>query len=489
MFKNKILGLGLASLIFYEVSAFDHRRTLALEMKHKYAEMESVTDLSDIFSEGAFYGHFRTNTFIMNWEHELTTDTGSYIQKDHLITGIGGSGLLRTAQFYGFSATAGYYFSQAIGTLNDADIHYYGSGRSVFSRYDYLTTGRKNIGVFAEAFVQYENDDSTVRVGRQVFHSFLAAPHDVFMIPVTFEGVSLEHRFEFNTAIKAAYFPRMKLRDHSRFHHVFAVGDDPANPYSRFSQNDDSGMHRGIKLSELQARGIDDRLIILEATNISFKNVSLRANYTAVPELISSAMIEAGYHLVVDDWFIRPTVRYMHQFDDGAGAIGGANIRNRTSGYANPYSLDSYMIAARVDFIDDTFKLRLGYTAVADKGDLVAPWRGFPTGGFTRIMNQRNWLSNTRSYLTQLDYIFHKLDDLKIVARFVVQDFDDNKIGVQTDTNIASIDFLKSIWRDTLSVKLRYMHVMADPDVMTLSGVKKRDISHDEIRFEINYLF
>ncbi len=491
MFKNKILSLGLASLVFYPLSAFDDRRTLGLEMKHIYADTDEVTDLANILSEGAFYGHFRTNNFAMNWDHELTTDAGEPIQKDHFISGIGGSALYKTAQFHGFSATAGYYFSKALGSLEDEEIHFYGSGRSAFSRYAYLNTGRKNIGVLSEAFLQYKNEDTQIRVGRQIFDSFLAAPHDVFMIPVTFQGVSVEHHFEFDTSLKSAYFNKMKLRDSESFHHVFAHGDDPSDPYSRFNQNDDSAMHRGIGLSKLQDKGIEDRLIILEARNSSFENIALRANYTAVPDLISSGMLEARYHFSVGDWFIRPTLRYMHQFDNGAGAIGGANIRNRTSGYTNPNSLDSSMIAGKIDFADSLhhLKLRLGYTAVADKGDLIAPWRGFPTGGFTRAMNQRNWLSNTTTYMTQADYTFHKLDDLRVVSRFVVQDFDDKKIGVQTDTNIASMDFIKNFLHDTLSVKFRYMHIMADANTMSVSGQEKRDISHDEIRFEINYLF
>ena len=41
------------------------------------------------------------------------------------------------------------------------------------------------------------------------------------------------------------------------------------------SANDDSAMHFGLKLSELQARGIDDNLIVLEAKNKSVENLTL----------------------------------------------------------------------------------------------------------------------------------------------------------------------------------------------------------------------
>jgi len=37
--------------------------------------------------------------------------------------------------------------------------------------------------------------------------------------------------------------------------------------YDRWKQNDDTAMHRGITLNNLEAAGIDDRIILIELDN------------------------------------------------------------------------------------------------------------------------------------------------------------------------------------------------------------------------------
>ena len=77
--------------------------------------------------------------------------------------------------------------------------------------------------------------------------------------------------------------------------------------------------------------------------------------------------------------------------------------------------------------------------------------------------------------------------------RFVVQDFDDNKIGVQADSNVVTLNVLKEFTAyPGLYMKLRVAHVAGDDDTVTfLNGEAKTklDPSYDEARFEINYLF
>jgi hypothetical protein len=53
-----------------------------------------------------------------------------------------------------------------------------------------------------------------------------------------------------------------------------------------------------------------------------------------------------------------------------------------------------------VKFAD--YRVRLSYTGVSDRSDLVTPWRGFPTAGYTRSMGVYNWRANTKSYRIEL---------------------------------------------------------------------------------------
>jgi len=467
------------------------KHSLQCNMMHMYDELPGeVENISDMFSQGMFYRRLRFNSFGFRWNEEIETDEGVKLRENHAIAAIGGSLIYKSATLNGFGVGAGFYITSATGTLDDAEVYLYKAGKGVISRYDFRTDGTASISSLAQAYLEYKNEDVSVKAGRQIFESFLTKSNDTKMIPNTFEGVTLSSIFIPDTSLKMAYLIKQKLRDHSDFHHVLAAGDDENDPYAIYSENDDSAMHFGLKLSELEARGIDDRLIVADAKNESIENLTLRMNYTAVPDLISSAMIQADYRFYLGDWSVIPGLRYMQQFDDGAGAIGGANLKTKTEGYSNPDSLDSELYGARVDVVEDAFKLRFGYTKIADKGDIVAPWRGFPTAGFTRAMAQYNWYANTKSYMVQLDYEFEMISEFKLISRFVIQDFDDEKVGVQADSKVFTLDLLKGFGgTSNMYMKTRFAHVVGDDDTIAGNGFLKLDPSYDEIRLEFNYLF
>ncbi|MEA3433144.1 MAG: hypothetical protein U9R13_01020, partial [Campylobacterota bacterium] len=112
------------------------------------------------------------------------------------------------------------------------------------------------------------------------------------------------------------------------------------------------------------------------------------------------------------------------------------------------------------------------------------------TAGFTRAMSQYNWYANTKSTMLQLDYEFESIPNLKIISRFVIQDFDDEKVGVQADSKVFTLDLLKGFdGMSNIYLKTRLGHVVGDNDTIAGNGFLKLDPSYDEIRFEINYLF
>ncbi len=473
------------------------KRALQSNMKESYFILpEEVDTLNEMFSEGIFYSRLRFNSFGFQWGEELSVD-GRSLRKDHAVAAIGGSLIYKSAYLKGFGFTLGGYITQAGGTLPSNEAFLYKGGKDLLSRYDYLTQGRQGIAVFAQAYLEYHQEKTYVKAGRMIFESFLTASNDTKMIPNTFEGVTLESTDLPDTLFKAAYLTKEKLRDHSEFHDVLAIADFVSDdPFFKFTENDDSAAHFGLVKSKLDALGIDDRLIIFDVRNHSIENLILRANYTAVPELVSSAMIEADYEMNLLDFDVIPAVRYMQQFDKGAGAIGGANLKTLTTGYSDPDSLDSWLIGAKLDVAKDAWKVRLGYTQVADKGDIVAPWRGFPTGGFTRAMGQYNWYANTKSYMFRADVDLDAaglVPGVQTFMRYVIQDFDDNKPGVQADSNVLTLDILKEFTAyPGLYMKLRLAHVKGNNDTETeVNGtpILKLDPSYDEARFEINYLF
>jgi hypothetical protein len=480
----------------YATEKVDEKRELKSNMQVVYEEIpQNVDSFANMFKEGKFYGRLRFNSFGFKWKDELKLNSKT-IRKNHAIGGIGGSVIYKSAYLNGFAFTAGLYASVADGTLENSKAYLYKSGKGIISRYNMLNDGQSYMLSLAQAYLEYRHEIVSIKAGRLIFESFLTASNDTKMIPNTFEGLTLKSNHLKDSVVKMAYLTGQKLRDHTVFHHIFARGELSDGVYGIYSENDDSGMHFGFTKRKLDEQGIKDRLIIIEGKNSSLENLTLRMNYTALPNIVSSAMIQADYKFDFGNFTFIPALRYMQQFDNGGGEIGGANLKTITEGYTNPDSLDSWLLAARVDLKRDAWRLRFGYTQIADKGDLIAPWRGFPTGGFSRAMGQYNWYANTKSYMLRADFDFDSaglIPGTQVFMRYVVQDFDDNKIGVQADSNIVTLDVLKEfISYPGLYMKFRMAHVEGDNDIISfVNGVEKTklDPSYNEARFEINYLF
>jgi hypothetical protein len=242
-------------------------------------------------------------------------------------------------------------------------------------------------------------------------------------------------------------------------------------------------------------------------------NLKAMVNYTAVPNVVASATVEAHYTLKMGGFKIVPGVRWLTQFDQGGGDVGGAALLGLLSpwytkavghtdgGYDDPTSLDGWLLAGRLDLRSEgPWRLRLGYSHTGDGADIVAPWRGFPTGGFTRVMGQYNWMARTDTWMVRGDYDFGKaglLDGLTGLIRFGMEDFDENRyIDIQTSTGVKRVALVPSdrnalelglIWKVPqvrgLEARVRMGFIDAED---RLNGT---DPSYNEYRFEMNYLF
>lgn len=449
----------------------------------------AVDNLSDAFTEGMFYGRLRMNSFKWDWKD---------VDADNKAFGLGGSFIYKTAPLAGISATAGlYYANSPFSSLrqDNADIGETKAGKDTFSRYNVKTTGDWSMAVLAEAYLQYDVSKTTFKAGRQIFESFLTKSNDTKMIPNTFMGYVVETKEIPKTRVRAAYFTQQKLRDHTTFHDPLTFKDSAGESWNN---NDDSAIHKGLTFANITAAGQDpnNALIVADVQNKSIPGLKIDLTYGSVPDMVSNLTAELNYKIKLGDKLtLTPGVRHMQQFDDGAGAIGGACLKGglagqsgAVNGYKEADSLDSSLTMARLVLTDGIFKAQLGYSAVADEGDIVAPWRGFPTGGYTRAMAQYNWYSNTKTTAAEFHYNFGKagiLPGFSAMARYAMQDFDEDKqaAGVQADSNILHMDIRQNITRD-LYAKVRIGLVDADDRT---SGTNKD--SYNEYRFEINYLF
>ena len=506
----KIIKLSIAALMaggaFTGLLADDDtpKRSLKANRTLVYNVLPGDVDsLKDMLTEGQFYGRLRINTFKWDWAEE------SKKRKDNWSAGFGGSLTYKSAYFYGFGFTVDGYTSQNPWHMDKEDVGYIKAGKDVLSRYDVIESGDWHMNVLAQLYLEYKFAKSSFKFGRQKFESFLTKSNDTKMIPNTFEGYTLTSKYFDKTKIKLAYLTKQKLRDHTRFHDVITFKNSDGQSWGN---NDDAGVHRGLRYDYFVKAGEDPdhELIVAEVWNKSIDNLKVMVNYTGVPDVLYDLTGEAHYTFKAGDYKIVPGLRYMAQFDDGGGDVGGAALLGLLSpynstytgqdgGYSDPHSLDGWLVAARVDLKSDAlWKLRLGYSHIGDEADIVAPWRGFPTGGFTRAMGQYNWMANTDTWMIRGDYDFGKaglVQGLTAMFRFAIQDYDQSKYVETTagkkiplqfsDRNVLHLDAIYKVPAlPGFEARVRMAFVDADDNLG--SG---DDPSYNEYRFELNYLF
>jgi len=475
--KKIPLAIAAVALLSSTLSAtlITDKVTLKGNMTLKYTKLPgTVYSTKDIFTDGMFYGRLRANSFMWDWDK----DSSNTKLQDNKALGLGGSFIYKTARFLGVSATAGLYTSQNPSFLREDidDLSFLKAGKDTLSRYDSSNTNRYGMSVLGQAYIQYHKNNTSIKLGRQLFESVFTKSNDTKMIPNSFDGISATFNKINKTTIKLAYFTNQKLRDHTSAHDVIAVDS--------WSQNDDSAANKNLTVARV---GTDNKLMIGSITTKSIKNLKLNASVASVPDILTNTTLEAHYTMPINNSLkIIPGVRYMQQFDNLDATYDVANLKGKQDGYSDPKSLDSKLLALRLDIKTKAFLARFGYSKIADEADIVAPWRGFPTGGFTRAMGQYNWYANTKTYMLRVGYDFGKakiLNGFSLMGRYAIQDFDDKKAGVPADTNIIHIDARQNINNDMeLKVRLGF----ADVDT---ANTTKSDTSYNEYRVELNYFF
>jgi hypothetical protein len=483
--KNTISGLTVVTVLLLGTSASATLKTDKITLKSnmviKYNKLPSSADnISEVFSKGLFYGRLRLNTFYFDWQNE---DKAGKV-KDNRAMGVGGSIIYKSAPLKGISGTLGVYTSQnpSFYRMDVSDISYLKAGKDTFSRYDTDKTGNFGMTVVGQAYLQYNIAKTSFYGGRQMFGSIFTKSNDTKMIPNTFDGVSATIKDIPKTTIKLAYLAAQKLRDHIIAHDVIA--------YNGWEENDDSAVNKNLTVARI---GNNNSLSIVSIENKSIENLKANISYAMVPDVVSNLALEAYYAISVGDgWKVAPGIRYMQQFDNLGASYDVANLATNHVGYDNAKSLDSNLLAMRLDVKNKAFLARFGYSQIADEADIIAPWRGFPTGGFTRAMAQYNWYANTKTYMIRAGYDFSKaklIPGFSIMARYAIQDFDDKKDGVQADSNVIHIDARQNIGKN-LEAKIRLGFANADDSILKSNGIDyKSDVSYNEYRFELNYFF
>jgi len=484
--QNSIKLAAIAAACLVGVTSAHALKTDKRDMKNnmsiKYKVVpQAVNSFDEMFSEGVLYGRLRSNMFLWDWEAENPGKT-----QDNSAWGVGGSLIYSTGYLNGFGATAGMYTTHTINTDN-TDPAYPGKdfGKAGKDTYNRGAGAGANIDVLALAYAEYKLGKTSFKAGRQIFESTLLRSNDTKMIPNTFEGYSIDSKDLDKTRVRLAYFTRQKLRDHSKFHSIIA--QDGTNG------NDDAGKHKGMTIANIQAKGADinPHMFVATVENKSIDGLKLNFDGMYIDGFVSSAIVEANYKIKLgDDLSLTPGFRYIHQMDEGGGAIGGAALSGNTGGYSTPDSVDGSAWMARLKLAQGAGSLMAGYSAIADDADIIAPWRGFPTGGYTRSMAQYNWEADTKSWMVKAAYNFGKagmVEGLRGSLDYAQMDYDTQRAGIsKTDRSIVHLDVFKT-FKSAPNVELKFRAAMIDADQS--AGSADNYNSYNEYRFEVNYFF
>lgn len=474
-------------------------RTLKGNYQIEYTKVPGdVSSFTDMFTQGELYGRIRSNMFWNVYENEQGATDATAKTRDNKMWGLGGSLVYKTGFFHGLGATVGFYGTVPMHDENTVPGNITNFGKMGKDTYRTNADGSESaIGAFAQAYAEYKNGKTDVKIGRQIVDSILLASNDTKMIPNTFNGGVVENKDLPNTTLRAGYLTEQKLRDHQNFHSLIA--------FEKYFENDDSGAHKGLTPANIKAAGaeVDQEMILVTASNKSVPGLKLDLEYVGLDGFFSTVIAEANYQIKLgDSWTLTPGVRYLKQMDDGAGKIGGAALNGNVTassakGYTDPTSVDGNIIMGRLVAANGPLELSASYSKVADEADIIAPWRGFPTGGYTRSMAQVDWIANTENWAVKVAYDFNKaglIPGMKVAADYESMDFDDAKMlaGSSTfsDRNIFHVD----LWQTFKSLpntefKFRFATVSADPVLKTPITDTTDYASYNEYRFEINYLF
>lgn len=473
----------------------------------------AVNSIGEMFTEGEVYGRMRSNMFWWDWENDYNVAGGT---GDNNIWGVGGSLVYKTGFYNGLGATVGFYGTTSLTNDNLVLGTTSNSGKAGKDAYRTSIDGTESaIGVFAEAYGEYKAGKTNVKVGRQGIDSIMLATNDTKMIPNTFEAAMVENKNIPGTTVRAGYVMSQKLRDHQTFHSILAYdsGASGSSKVDKVNENDDSGVHKGLSLNNIRTLGEDanPEMVLITAENKSIPNLKLDAEYVGIEGFFSTIIAEANYQIAIGNgWTLTPGIRYLRQMDDGAGKIGGAalngSLGNDKSGaayntaaasYSDPKSADGQIWMARLVAANGPLSVMAGYSDVADEADIIAPWRGFPTGGYSRDMAQVNWVANTQSWMVKADYNFDKagvIPGLIGAISYTDMDFDDKKMIAKasdfSDRSMVHIDLIQNFKTlPNMEFKFRFAAIDAEPSRKTSDTLVMDGESYNEYRFEINYLF
>lgn len=437
---------------------------------------EAADNFAAAFSEGKFDARLRAQYFFTDWDDNSNTGRDG---KDPSGFAAGGSVIFRTAPVSGFRVGAGLYTTQNPGGFTkESDGATATSAQDLFAREGSSKTYGQGYAVLAKSYLQYDISKTKIKAGRFLMTNPWITPNDTKMIPLTVEGAQIVTSEFRNSTIQFDFAKRFKERGAAYFGNMADGADVPhaiRNNYATHYNPADT------------SHGEAPSVLIAGLNNKSVPGLKLQAWAMHWNNLVSQAMAEANYALEVQEVILGFGGRYVQQFDQGAGAL----IKPMLNHGDSDDSVDSSLWALRATADFRASKLLLSLSQTNSNGDMIAPWRGFLTQGYTRSMTITDWNANTKAYKAQFDYDFNeKVAGLNAFVSYSYYDRDPNRTSYVNssngDTHQLNLDLIYSLSRTFRGTELKARFMEQNNETTALY---EQETSGREMRLEANYNF
>lgn len=432
---------------------------------------QAAETISDAFKNGKWEGRIRMQYFLTDWDDNSATGKNG---DDASGFAIGGSILYKTAPYYGFTLGSGLYTTQNAFNITDPEDGVTATtSKDLFLR-DAGSKYGEGFTTLAQLYMGYDFARTKTKTGRFLTTNPWVTPNDTKMIPIAAEGIEIVSNDLLNTTIQFNYTQKIKERGMSYFDGMATTGDTPTQILNHYASKNNPD------------------LFILGAKNRSIDNLELQAWGMHWDNLVDQAMVEANYATEIGDVIIGFGGRYIKQSDIGAGDIILPQANNNDSNN----KIDGSLWALKTTINLGNSRVLIATSHTSNDADIIAPWRGFPTDGYTRSKTQTDWNAGTTSYKAQLDYdCGNYVEGLSTVLSYSKYDRDESKKPYQSmtnrgfgngDTNQWNLDIIQKLSGNFDGVELKARFMDQDNKPTTLYP---KETSNREVRLEANYRF
>lgn len=450
------------------------------------APLYAADDIFSAIKESKFSGSLRVKYFHTDWEDE-SKNTGVCPNsapecKDAKGLSFGGGLSMKTAPLYNISAKVSFWTVTGFGWTDKSDGYTATTSQDLFKNNAY----GQGYSVLAESYLEYNDKTNMVRIGRTEYNSRFFDSNDTKMIPATFEGLFVKSNIIKDTQIEFNYLTKMKQRRDTEFGKLTDTIDTPV----------------AIKNHYKNSNNPPD-LMVLGIKNNSIKGLELQLYGMHWWNIVNQIMAEGNYMFKTGELSHTIGMRGYLQYDDGAGKI----IKPKGNKLGDDDNkIDSWLYAVRYILGYKDFKFLVAYSQTSKDGDIIAPFRGFPTGDYTRSMTQTDWNAGTKSYKIGVDYKLPKVKGLLLQLSYSYYNRDESKVPYQNMTNRGfnngdtkqwNLDITERFEGRLKGLMLRGRFMLQDNDKTTacLSALKEyqtrcnKNTNNKEMRLEMVYNF